>query len=78
MSVIGEVINDTLKKEGKWSRTSLTMFTSYIFTLILATLDYAHRGFNFEVFLTYVGLSAGVKLSAAIEQRLTNKNTTNG
>jgi hypothetical protein len=68
------LIDDTLKKEGKWSRTSLTMFTSYVFSLILAIFDYIHRGFNFEVFLTYVGLSAGVKLSAAVEKRLTNKN----
>ena len=76
--MIKALVNDTLKKEGKWSRTSLTMFTSYVFTLVLAILDYIQRGFNFEVFLTYVGLSAGVKLSAAVEQRLTNKNTTNG
>jgi hypothetical protein len=71
------LIDDTLKKEGKWSRTSLTMFTSYVFTLILSSLDYLHRGFNFEVFLTYVGLSAGVKLSAAIEKRLTDKTKEN-
>lgn len=75
--ILKEIALDTLKKNGKWSRTSLTMFTSYIFTLVLATLDYINRGFNFEVFLTYVGLAAGVKFSDAVEQRLTNKTRTN-
>jgi|LakMenEpi03Aug12_release.lakeMendotaPanAssembly.Ray.scaffolds.fasta_scaffold230488_4 hypothetical protein len=71
--MIQQLVEDTLKKEGKWSRTSLTMFTSYIFSLTIAALDYIQRGFNFEVFLTLIGLSAGVKFSAALEKRLTNK-----
>jgi len=30
-----EIINDTLKTNGKWSRKSLTILVTFIFTLVL-------------------------------------------
>ncbi len=32
-----KVINDTLKTNGKWSRKSLTILTTFVFTLVLGT-----------------------------------------
>lgn len=31
------IINDTLKTNGKWSRKSLTIFATFVFILILGT-----------------------------------------
>ena len=53
--------NDTLKKNGKWSKTNLTMFTSYIISISMAIYDMFYNGFNFQVFIVYICLSTGMK-----------------
>ena len=37
MSLLKEIACDTLKSNGKWSRKSLTIFTTYVFILILGS-----------------------------------------
>lgn len=38
MSTIKKIIDDTLKSpNGKWSRKSLTMFTSFVVSIVLGT-----------------------------------------
>lgn len=56
-----KIINDTLKVNGKWSKTNLTMFVSLIISIYMAFYDLYNHGFNFEVFLVFIGLATGMK-----------------
>lgn len=69
-NIINNIINDTLKREGKWSRTSLTMFSSWILSYGIAIIDYIRTGYRSEVWLTLVAVAVGVKLSDAIGKRI--------
>jgi hypothetical protein len=78
MNIVKEIVNDTLKKkteDGKmrWSRTSLTMFTSYLFATTTATIYFIMKGFNFEVFLVFMGTAVSTKISDAIGNRISTK-----
>ncbi len=67
-----ELVNDTLKKNGKWSRTSLTMFTSYIIALVMAILDFCFNGLRFDVWLGLISVSIGSKISDSLSKKLHN------
>jgi hypothetical protein len=64
------IIQDTLKKNGKWSTTSLTMFTAWIMTNFIATYDLYTHGYRWEVFITYVGMSAGIKTMDSVAKKI--------
>jgi hypothetical protein len=64
------IVNDTLKKDGKWSRTSLTMGTAWGIAVFFAFYDLRNNGFHFEVFLTFVGVALGSKIVDAQTKRL--------
>lgn len=68
-----ELVNDTLKKNGKWSRTSLTMFTSYIIALVMAILDFCFNGIRFDVWLGLISVSIGSKISDSLSKKLHNE-----
>ena len=68
--VIKEVFMDTLKVDGKWSRTSLTMFTAWIASLHMAYYDMYKNGFHMEVFLTLVGVALGSKVTDSISKKI--------
>jgi hypothetical protein len=70
MKILKAIINDTLKKKGKWSRTSLTMFTSFIISIGLATFDLVKSGFNFEVFLVFMSVAVGVKVADSFSKKI--------
>lgn len=70
MNIIKEIINDTLKRNGKWSRTSLTMFTSYIIALVMAILDFCFNGLRFDVWLGLISVSIGSKISDSLSKKL--------
>jgi hypothetical protein len=70
VSLLSEVAHDTLTKDGKWSRTSLTMFTAWILAVIFAAYDLIHNGFHFEVFLTFVGVALGSKIVDAQSKKI--------
>lgn len=65
-----ELVNDTLKKNGKWSRTSLTMFTSYIIALVMAILDFCFNGLRFDVWLGLISVSIGSKISDSLSKKI--------
>ncbi len=65
-----ELVNDTLKRNGKWSRTSLTMFTSYIIALVMAILDFCFNGLRFDVWLGLISVSIGSKISDSLSKKL--------
>lgn len=57
--VLKQIANDTLKKGGKWSRTSLTMFVSFHSALFMAFYHLFTVGFDFGVFTVFM-TAAGV------------------
>jgi len=69
-SVIKELLFDTLKKEGRWSRTSLTMFTAWFFALSFAWFDFMDKGLRFDVWVTLVGVALGSKITDSFSKKL--------
>lgn len=65
-----DIVNDTLKKNGKWSRTSLTMFSSWFIALIMAILDFCFNGLRFDVWLGLISVSIGSKISDSLSKKL--------
>jgi hypothetical protein len=65
-----QIIEDTLKKNGKWSRTSLTMFSAWLIVVFMVFFDLAKEGFRFDVFVTMVGVALGSKLTDSIGKRV--------
>ena len=65
-----ELVNDTLKRNGKWSRTSLTMFTSYIIALVMAILDFCFNGLRFDVWLGLISVSIGSKITDSLSKKI--------
>lgn len=71
--LIRNIAHDTLKKDGKWSRTSLTMFTAWLMVLFMAIFQLAVKGFDFNIFITFVAVSLGLKPVDAFSQQILNK-----
>jgi len=67
------LINDTLKKDGKWSRTSLTMFSAWKLVIFMVIFDLCKEGFRYDVFATMVGVALGTKLTDSIGKRVEKK-----
>jgi len=73
-----KIINDTLKVNGKWSKTNLTMFTSYLIAIYMSIFDLYKNGFNFEVFCVFIALATGMKYFDSIKKpEITQKDKTN-
>lgn len=68
--VLKAILVDTLKVDGRWSRTSLTMFTAWIASLHMAYYDMYKNGFHMEVFLTLVGVALGSKVTDSISKKI--------
>ena len=73
MNIIKDIVRDTLKRNGKWSRTSLTMLTSYIIALVMAILDFCFNGLRFDVWLGLISVSIGSKISDSLSKKLHNE-----
>jgi len=67
------LVNDTLKKDGKWSRTSLTMFSAWKLVIFMVLFDLYKEGFRYDVFVTMVGVALGTKLTDSIGKRVEKK-----
>jgi hypothetical protein len=67
---IKSLFRDTLKKEGKWSRTSLTMFTSFSICVLVGLIDFFMHGFNTEVFFGFLSVAVGSKISDSFSKKL--------
>jgi hypothetical protein len=68
--VLKELFRDTLKKDGKWSRTSLTMFTSFAICVLVGLIDFCMRGYNSEVFFGFLSVAVGSKISDAFSKKI--------
>lgn len=73
---IQEIFDDTLKKNGKWSRMSMMMITSWNVVLIMAIVDFFHNGLRLEVWFALLGFSASNKYINAHAERISNKKET--
>jgi hypothetical protein len=71
--LLHSLINDTLKRNGKWSRTSLTMFSSWIITCAIGVYQSFWKGFSFSVFLVFASIALSTKAADAISKRIFNK-----
>jgi len=68
--ILKSIFNDTLKREDKWSRTSLTMFSAWLVVIAMALIDFFKNGLNFEVWFTLVMVSLGVKITDAYSKKI--------
>ena len=68
--VLNQLSNDTLKKDGKYSRTSLTMCTAWFMCSLTYMFDYFKNGFRIEAFMVMVGVALGSKISDALSTKL--------
>jgi uncharacterized membrane-anchored protein YitT (DUF2179 family) len=68
--VTNSIINDTLKRDGKWSVTRLTMFTAWMTVLWSYVYDIVKTGFNYQAFCIMVGVALGVKVTDAWSKKL--------
>jgi len=70
---IKTLISDTLKKDGKFSRTSLTMFSAWLLVVYMVIYDLYKEGFRYDVFVTMVGVALGTKLTDSIGKKIEKK-----
>ena len=68
--VIDKVVEDTLKREGKYSRTSLTMFTSWLISIVMACYDFLTKGFDYQVFLVFIAVALVTKLTDSFGKKI--------
>ena len=70
MAVLREILQDTLKKDGKWSRTSLTMFSAWTVSLSMAMFDFFFNGLKYDVWVTLVVVATGIKITDAWSKKI--------
>ena len=61
VSLIKKVVKDTCMRNGKFSRMSLMLVTSFHIANFFAIYDFIKNGFNFEVFMVYLFVALGNK-----------------
>lgn len=70
-----QIITDTLRKRSddgvvRWDWAKLTMLASFVIANFMALWDFFKSGFRFDVFVTYISLATGAKITAAIAKKL--------
>jgi hypothetical protein len=70
MAILREILQDTLKKDNKWSRTSLTMFSAWIVSISMAMFDFFFNGLKYDVWVTLVVVATGIKITDAWSKKI--------
>jgi hypothetical protein len=70
MAILREILQDTLKKDGKWSRTSMTMFSAWVLSLSMAMFDFFFNGLKYDVWVTLVVVATGIKITDAWSKKI--------
>lgn len=77
---ITQIVDDTLKREKdgvrRFSKTSLTMLTSWIVVLYMAIDNHIREGFKYEVWLALLTVATGIKIADRISKRIKPDNQT--
>lgn len=69
-SMLKEILKDTLKRDGKWSSTLLTMLLFSLSVFLYGWVDFFLHGFNSEVFFAWVGMASGIKITDAYSKKI--------
>lgn len=70
MKLLSEILNDTLKRNGRFSSTLVTMFAFSCSVFLYGWVDLFMHGFNSEVFFAWVGMASGIKITDAFSKKL--------
>lgn len=70
VSMLKEILKDTLKREGKFSSTLITMFVFSASVFLYGWVDFFLHGFNSEVFYSWVALASGIKITDAFSKKI--------
>ena len=65
-----EILNDTLKRNGKFSSTLVTMFVFSLSVFFYGWVDLFMHGYNSEVFFAWVGMASGIKITDAFSKKI--------
>lgn len=76
IKLFSSIVLDTLKKNGKWSRTSLTMFSSFWLGVMYSGYGIYKYGFDPLVFTTYMAVATGLKIIDVLDKNKTNNDNT--
>ena len=71
LNIINKVLSDTLKKNGKWSTTLLTMFSAWLAVLATYIVDFIKN--NYKLNETAFGIMVVIALGSKITNSLSNK-----
>ena len=72
-----QIWRDTLQDRfGKYSRTSLTMFSAWLSVNVMAFYDLYVEGFRMDVWSVYVGVATGMKIIDAQSKKMHNQQNT--
>ena len=74
IELVKRIVRDTLMKRvgntHRFSRTSFIMFNAWMLVVYYVIYDLYAEGFRFDVFMTLVSVSLGVKLNDALFDRI--------
>ena len=70
MKLVQNVLNDTLKRNGKFSSTLVTMFVFSAASLLYGFIDFFSNGFNSEVWFSFIAIASGIKITDAFSKKL--------
>lgn len=73
LSYIQKILNDTLKKNGLWSRMSIMMMIAWNTAIIMAIEDYSQHGIRMDVWMTLVTFALGNKTLDALNNKIATK-----
>jgi len=65
-----EVIEGTLKRDGKHSSTLWTMAVSMFLFSFMAFVDFFINGLNVEIMITLACMATGVKITDAVSKKI--------
>lgn len=68
--ILIEISNDTLKVDRKWSRTSLTMLSAWVFSLGFAWFDFMDKGLRYDAWATLTAVATGIKIADAYSKKI--------
>jgi len=77
--LILNIVDDTLKREKngvrRFSTTKLTMFSAWLITVSMAIDHHCKNGFNYSVWIAFLGVATGMKIADKISKKIQPKNS---
>ena len=70
MRLFTGLIDDTLKKDGRFSRTSLTMLSAWVTVLGMALVDFCDKGLRYDVWFALASIATGIKIVDSYSKKI--------